>query len=118
VAPNRRANQTHIIALSSASPITDAFIPPNGGFATVIVQYRRNGGLFPFDNGCDDFSQLRNTNPARPFVDDRFYNLVVPASMTFPSVLRCEFLGPNTVDPNSGIDAGVVSCGGNGCGGV
>ena len=116
VAPDRRANQTHILALSSASPFADALIPPNGGFATVIVQYRRNGGLFPFDTGCDDFSKLRSTDPARPFVDDRFYNLVVPASMTFPSVLRCEFTGPTTTDPNSGIDAGVVTCGTNACG--
>jgi hypothetical protein len=115
VAPDRRANQTDVVALFPVTPGTDALIPPNGGFATVIVQFRRNGGEFPFDVGCDDFSSLRAPDPARPFVDDKFFNLVVPAATTFPNVLRCEFIGPNTPDPNSGIDAGVNACGTNAC---
>ncbi len=101
VAPDRRANQTHVIAWGPATPGVDVAIPPNGGFATGIVQFRRDGGLFPFDAGCDDFSKLRNTDPSRPFVDDKFFNLIVPASMTFPSILRCEFTGPNTTGTNA-----------------
>jgi hypothetical protein len=116
VAPDRRANQTHHIAFSPVDPTAGASLPPNGGFATVVVAFRRAGGLAPFDAGCDDFSKLL-ADPTRAFHNDRFFNLVEQNPMGPPHTLICEFLGPNTRDPDSGIDAGVEACGTNACGG-
>jgi hypothetical protein len=115
VAADRRANQTHHIALISADPAFDAAIPPNGGFATVIVSFRRAGGLAPFDAGCDDFSKLP-ADPSRSFRNDRFFNLVQPEAMGPPTRLICEFTSATMTDPESGIDAGVNACGINACG--
>jgi hypothetical protein len=116
VAPDRLANQTHHVALLPLDPAAGV-IPANGGFATVVVQYRRAGGLAPFDAGCDDFSQLPADN--RVFHDDPFFNLVTPNPMGPPAVLRCvlrcEFDNATTTDAESGIDAGVVACGTNAC---
>jgi hypothetical protein len=112
VAPDRRANQTRHISFSAVG--SEALIPPNGGFATVTVQYRRNGGQAPFDAGCDDFSKLP-ADPARAFHNDKFFNLVMQNPMGPPHILFCEFTSATTVDPNSGIDAGVDACGTNGC---
>jgi hypothetical protein len=112
VAPDRLANQTRHISFQPVG--TDALIPPNGGFATIIVQYRRNGGEVPFDAGCNDFSKLP-ADPARAFHNDKFFNLVMQNPMGPPHVLFCEFINATTVDPNSGIDAGVDACGTNGC---
>jgi hypothetical protein len=112
VAPDRLANQTRHI---SFSPIgSQVLIPANGGFMTVIAQYRRNGGQAPFDAGCNDFSKLP-ADPARAFHNDKFFNLVMQNPMGPPHILFCEFLNATTVDPNSGIDAGVDACGTNGC---
>ena len=44
-----------------------------------------------------------------------FLNLVQQNPMGPPHILFCEFLNASTVDPNSGIDAGVDACGTNGC---
>jgi hypothetical protein len=115
VEPDRRANQTHHVALLPANPAVGAVIPANGGFATVIVQYRRAGGLAPFDVGCDDFSKLP-ADPSRSFHDDPFFNLVQPNPMGPPTALICEFINSSQTDPDSGIDAGVVACGTNACG--
>jgi hypothetical protein len=112
VEPDRLANQTHHIAVFALDP-SAGVIPPNGGFATVIVQYRRAGGLAPFDATCDDFSQLPADD--RVFHDDPFFNLVEPNPMGPPTVLRCEFDSATQVDDESGIDAGVQACGASAC---
>jgi hypothetical protein len=101
--PARVANQRHFIAFQALGPAL-VTIPPNGGFATIIVALRRGGGLAPFDAGCDDFSKLQLQDPARPFRDDAFFNLVEASGTGVPSRLICEASGPTTADPLTGLD--------------
>ncbi len=101
--PARTANQRHFIAFQAISGglVT---VPPNGGFATVVVQFRRAGGLSPFDLSCDDASKVQNQNPARPFFEDNFFSLVASASQGPPTQTLCEFTSATTQDPLTGLD--------------
>jgi hypothetical protein len=101
--PARTANQRHFIAFQAINGglVT---IPPNGGFATVVVQFRRNGGASPFDVNCDDASKVQNQNPARPFIDDQFFSLVASAGQGAPTQTLCEFTSATTQDPQTGLD--------------
>jgi hypothetical protein len=114
VAADRRANQTHHLAFRPIDPAGSAILPANGGFATVVISFRRGGGQSPFDAGCDDFTKLAS-DPSRSFHNDRFFNLVEPNPMGPPHTLICEFTDPARRDPDSGIDAGVDACGTTGC---
>jgi hypothetical protein len=104
VAPDRTTNQTMFIDLGAAQ------LPPNGGFATFIATLRRDGGQFPFDVGCDDFTKL--VNPDRTFRNDRFFGLVQPSGIIPTGRLFCEFTAPNVVDPETGINpcTGTTGC--------
>jgi hypothetical protein len=106
--PARIANQNHIIAFSSAGPDL-VWIPPNGGYVTATVSFRRAQWASPFDAACDDFTKLLSQNPNRPFFDDAFYNLVANNPIGPPQRLLCEYVAPDTVDPLSGIDACTAS---------
>jgi hypothetical protein len=101
--PARVANQAHFIAFQSldSNLVT---IPPNGGFATVVVSLRRDGGLAPFDAGCDDFSKLQLQDPSRPFRNDSFFSLVETNPMGPPIETICEFTSPTSMDPLTGVD--------------
>jgi hypothetical protein len=102
--PARTANQRHFIAFQAIDNQGLVTIPPNGGFATVVVAFRRAGGLSPFDLNCDDASKLQNQNPARPAIDDQFFSLVASASMGPPTQTLCEFTSATTQDPQTGLD--------------
>jgi hypothetical protein len=102
--PARTANQRRFIAFQPIPGQGLVTIPPNGGFATVVVQFRRAGGLSPFDVNCDDASKLQNQNPARPFFDDAFFSLVANAPMGPPTQTLCEFTSATAQDPLTGLD--------------
>ena len=102
--PARTANQRHFVAFQALPGGGLVTIPPNGGFATVVVQYRRNGGQSPFDNACNDASKVQNQNPARPFLDDQFFSLVANNPMGPPTQTLCEFTSATTQDPQTGLD--------------
>jgi hypothetical protein len=114
VAADRGATQTQHALLGPITAGTNVTIPPNGGYATVIVQYRRAGGLTPFDAGCDDFSRLP-ADPLRAFHSDKYFSLVKPVVAAPPTALVCEYKTSSTVDTSSGIDSGVITCGINAC---
>jgi len=115
VAPDRLANQTHHVALRPLSGASGTSIPPNGGYATVVVAFRRAGGATPFDAGCNDFSKLL-ADPARAFHNDKYFNLVEPNPSGPPNKLICEATSATASDPDSGIDPGVNACNVNACG--
>ena len=98
--PGRRANQSWAISFGPISPPgqgPDINMNP-GDFATMIVTFRRAGGAFPFDVGCNDFTRVER-GASNAFHSDRFYNLI----FTSTQQLICEFLNPTTPDPDSGI---------------
>jgi hypothetical protein len=69
---------------------------PAHGFVTVNVVLRRAGGVTPFDQGCDDFS---NVGTDQSFHDDEFFHLI----FTSTQQLVCEDLGGGAVDAASGL---------------
>ncbi len=86
------ARQQHFNAFQE-----DAMIPPNGGYITVIAQFRRAGGLNPFDVDCDDWTRLKGQNPIQPFEDGPYYSLVKATGGSpgagYPTHLMCEYNG-------------------------
>jgi hypothetical protein len=98
--PGRRANQAWQISFGPISPPgqgPDINMNP-GDFATLIPTFRRAGGAFPFDVGCNDFTRVER-GASNVFHSDRFYNLFFTSTQQF----ICEFLNPTTPDPLSGI---------------
>jgi hypothetical protein len=98
--PGRRANQAWQISFGPINPPgrgPDITMNP-GDFATMIVTFRRAGGAFPFDVGCNDFTRVER-GASNVFHSDRFYNLFFTSTQQF----ICEFLNPTTPDPLSGI---------------
>ena len=104
------ARQQHFIAFQG-----DVTIPANGGYATVIVQFRRAGGLNPFDVDCDDWTRLNGYNPWTPFEDGPYYSLVRATGGSpgagYPTHLMCEYTwtaptngGRDLSDPWGGVD--------------
>lgn len=109
------ARQQHFIAFQG-----DAMIPPLGGYVTVYAQFRRAGGLNPFDVGCDDWTRLQYQNPVQPFEDAAFYSLVLATGGSpgagYPTHTLCEYNGWAPVnggkdysDPWGGIDPSTLS---------
>jgi hypothetical protein len=96
-AADRKANQAWRVIFDPPSAGQNLLVPP-GGYATVIVQLRRAGGVSPFDQNCDDFTKVERNSPG-VFASNKFFHLLFTSTQQF----ICERLNPTTVDPNSGI---------------
>ena len=109
------ARQQHFIAFQG-----NTMIPPNGGYVTVYAQFRRAGGLNPFDVGCDDWTRLQYQNPVQPFEDAAYYSLALATGggpgAGYPTHTMCEYNGLAPVnggrdfsDPWGGIDPSTLT---------
>jgi hypothetical protein len=82
-------------------------IPANGGYLDLSsgAEIYRNSWATPFDDSCDDFSQL-GTNTT--YHEDPYFNLFEGANLV------CEYTSATTQDALTGINpvTGVSACGG------
>jgi hypothetical protein len=94
---NRRANQIWRARFDPPRANPPNLIPPHG-YLTVIVSFRRAGGVAPFDQNCDDFTKLEH-GFSTEFEHNKFFHLL----FTSTQQLTCEQLRPDENDPLSGL---------------
>jgi len=94
---NRRANQIWRARFDPPRASPPNLIPPHG-YLTVIVSFRRAGGVAPFDQDCDDFTKLEH-GFSTAFEHNKFFHLL----FTSTQQLICEQLGADQNDRLSGL---------------